>query len=92
MEVPLVKLPFEYWNQFGCPKGKTDMILITDANLNIGDYMRKNFNEWREKEEVKVISLVLADAPGDVDKISDETHILKALSLDEKGLQSCLEV
>lgn len=90
--VPFDKVPNEYWKEMGAPKGKTDMILITDGRLRIPGEMTDRFLKWKELEKVRLISIVLESQPGDLSKVSNEVHCIPALSVDCEAALSCMSV
>ncbi len=91
VDVPLVELPAN-WERLGCPKGKTDIICITDAIVNVPDKVRVNFLKWKEQEKVKLITLVLNSPPGDMATVSDRVHQVKSLSLEEEAVAEAMGV
>lgn len=92
LDVPLRELPFNYWPEMQPPKGKTDVIIITDAQVRASDTMKRDFNGWKKREQVKTISLVLGARAGDLNDVSDEVHELPDLDLTQVGVQSCFDV
>jgi uncharacterized protein with von Willebrand factor type A (vWA) domain len=91
MDVPLDVLPSK-WEMLGCPKGKTDLILITDARVNVPTPMRTKFMEWKEKNQVKCISLIIGWSAGELEAVSDSVHIMSQLSVSNEGIEECLSV
>lgn len=93
LEVPCNKLPNEYWNQIRAPRGKTDMVLITDGEVDCSAHMEKEFKEWKQREKCKTISLVIGGTTGgDIAKVSDEVHYLRTLNVHEDGVQTCFSI
>lgn len=92
MDVPLAELPGKYWGMMNAPKGKTDLILITDAIVNVPSTMRDTFLKWKAAEKVRCISLVIGDRAGDLGQVSDEVHLLNNLNTSEAGVLSCLSI
>lgn len=93
MDVPLVELPNKYWAELKAPRGKTDVIILTDGLCNISKPMEESFNSWKKKESVRVISLILGESSvGDLSRVSDEAHLLDNIDITEKGVQSCLSI
>jgi uncharacterized protein with von Willebrand factor type A (vWA) domain len=91
LDVPLVELP-KNWDALGCPEGKTDIICITDAIVHAPDSIVKSFLAWKAVKQVKMISLILESQPGDLAKVSDRTHTVRSLALDEAGVGEALSV
>jgi len=92
LDVPLDKLPNEYWTEMGAPKGKTDVIIITDAQVHAPKQMVDNFNKWKESEKVRCISIILGARPGDLAKVSNEVHCLPSLTVDCDAATSCMSI
>lgn len=91
LEVLCNTLP-KRWEEIGAPKGKTDIVLITDAQVGLSPQDRKNFLAFKQAESVKLISLILNCPPGDVGSISDQVHAVRSLSLEEAGVAEALSV
>lgn len=83
--VPLETLPFRYWQEMGCPKGKTDLVLVTDACLYIDDAMVKRFNAWKKEEDCQALGIVLGYDPGPLAQVCNRTWRVNNLSLDDTG-------
>lgn len=91
MDVPCDVLP-KRWGELGCPKGKTDIIVITDAICRIPETLQKSFNAWKQAEQVKMISLVINSAPGDLASVSDQVHRVRSLGLEEAAVGEALSI
>lgn len=90
--VPFQAVP-EQWNTtLGCPKGKTDMILITDAAISIPENMKKAFKAWKSEEQVKLDSIILSSQAGCVADVSDQFWLVNELDIDTSGVAECLSV
>lgn len=93
MDVPLRELPTKYWEAIKAPKGKTDLILITDAICTVPKQMELNFLEWKQREKVRCITLVIGEkSAGDLTRISDELYLVNGINTTEKGVESCLSI
>jgi uncharacterized protein with von Willebrand factor type A (vWA) domain len=90
-DVPLVEVP-KNWEALGAPKGTTDLIIITDAQVNVPDEIAESFLAWKAQEKVKLISLVINYEPGDLRGVSDRVYRIGSLSLAEEGVQEALSV
>lgn len=91
VDCPLVTVPAK-WEEFGCPRGKTDVILITDAQVDVPDKIRQSFLAWKAAESVKLITLVLNSPPGDMAGVSDRLHLVRSLSLEEDAVAEAMGV
>lgn len=87
-DVPMKEIPEEMWPRFiaaGAQRGKTDMVIITDGEIDIPDEIEAGFKAWRLKEQVKVFALMLESQPGQLDRCVDEIHRLKNSDLRPEG-------
>jgi uncharacterized protein with von Willebrand factor type A (vWA) domain len=90
-DVPVVELP-DYYRRLGCPLGRTDIIIVTDAQAVIEEEWRSRFNAWKREVQARVISLIVGDEPGDLQHISDEVHEVNSLSADEAAVERVLSI
>jgi uncharacterized protein with von Willebrand factor type A (vWA) domain len=67
------------YQEIGAPAGETDLVIITDAKCRVGPDLRDRFLSWKRREKVRVASLVIGSAPGDLAALSDEVHHVGAL-------------
>jgi len=91
MDVCMDKVPNQYWNEMGAPKGKTDMIIITDGLVSVRPHLDA-FLAWKKKENVRVITIIIYHSKGEFELISDEVHLLSSFNLDQEGVQKCLAI
>lgn len=92
MDVPLKELPTTYWDELKCPKGKTDLIIITDGIVSVPQEMEVNFKNWKLREKVRCISLILAGRAGDLEKVSDEVHLISQFDVTSEAIGRCLSI
>lgn len=92
MDVPLAELPTTYWPEIGAPKGKTDLIIITDGQVYVPHEMEQKFNAWKAEHKVRCISLILAHHAGGLSKVSDEVHLIPYIGVDVTAIEGCLSV
>jgi uncharacterized protein with von Willebrand factor type A (vWA) domain len=90
-DVPVAELP-GYYDQLEAPRGKTDVILITDAICRIPAELRHRFNAWKQAVQARVHTLVIQSQPGDLTTISDEIHLVPALESTESGVERVLSL
>jgi uncharacterized protein with von Willebrand factor type A (vWA) domain len=90
-DVPIVELP-KVWGKMGCPEGKTDIVMITDAICHLEDSQVKRWNDWREGIKSKCMTIVINQEPGDLTQVSDRVYKMKALSLNEEGVRETLSI
>lgn len=91
-DVPINTLPFELWDRVKAPKGKTDLILITDASCHFSKEEQDNFNDWKGREKVKCLSLVINNNGESLKNVSDEVFQVSSISLQEEAVERCLSV
>ena len=78
LDLPIREMP-DYYQRLGAPAGITDLIFVTDAQARIPDELRIQFSNWKKSAQVRVISLVLDNPPGDLAAVSDEVHTVQSL-------------
>lgn len=88
-DVPLVEVPAN-WEKLGCPRGKTDMIIVTDGQVNLPDDVRDAFLAWKQREQVKLVTLVIQDQTDSLNCVSDRVHHVSSLSVDEDAVGEVL--
>ena len=89
MDVPLEELP-RTWASLGCPRGKTDLIMITDARCHVPPQIEASFMAWKMQEHVKLDTIVINSSAGDLDRVSDKVHLVSDLGLDSECVAECL--
>jgi len=90
LDVPCSVVP-SLWNEIGAPKGKTDMIILTDGHVRIDAAMKQSFLSWKEKEKVKVYSLIIgSNDGGGVEEIADD--ISKMAGISPESVDHCLGI
>ena len=90
-DVPIEEMP-QFYEWLAAPKGKTDVILITDAICRIPQDMSDRFIAWKQRVQARVISLIIQSRPGDLAALSDEVFELPSLSADEAGVARILSL
>lgn len=92
MEVPLRTLPSK-WEKLGCPKGQTDIILITDCEVDVPPPLAQSFNAWKAREQVKMTTLVVdSHNAGDVARVSDSVHIVPEITVGSDAVGDVLSI
>jgi uncharacterized protein with von Willebrand factor type A (vWA) domain len=92
LDVPIKTLPFEWWGEIKAPKGKTDIILITDGEMEAPDHLRIPFLDWKKKEKVRMTGLVLGWNAGELRKVCDDVELIRSISTDEEAISKCLSI
>ena len=70
-----------YWESYGIPKGKTDMILISDGLVDVSPEMKNRFNAWKQRENVRCYSIIIDCDPGPMQDVSDRLWKVKSLGV-----------
>lgn len=95
LNIPLERLPFQWWPRFlqeGMPRGKTDIIIITDDECSITNGMANDFNEWKKREQVKLISMVMNSKAGGLAAVSDMTFLIDMFDLNSQSIQAAFSI
>lgn len=91
LDVPVDHLP-RWWPEINPPKGKTDLIMITDGHAQVSGRIEKDFLEWKTREKVRVISLIINGNADSLRSISDEVFPVLGVDLSEAGVEKCLSI
>jgi hypothetical protein len=84
IDVPVRELP-DFYNKSGAPRGKTDVIMITDAVCFLPANVVHDFNAWRKKNQVRVTALVVRPWAGHNDRgslalVCDGLHVVREIT------------
>ena len=91
LDVPVREMPRIY-QQLEAPAGKTDVIFVTDAICRIPPELQARFLEWKRSVRARLITLVIASTPGDLEAVSDEVHLVGSLAVTESGVERVLSI
>jgi uncharacterized protein with von Willebrand factor type A (vWA) domain len=91
LDVPVREMP-KFYESLKAPKGKTDLIFLTDAACNISSKLAKIFIDWKRSVQAKLITLVIDSEPVDLVKISDEVHRIRSVDVSEYGVERILSL
>ena len=91
LDVPVREMP-NFYESLKAPKGKTDLIFLTDAACSISAKLAKTFIDWKKSVQAKLITLVIDSEPEDLAKISDEVHRIRAVDVSEFGVERILAI
>lgn len=92
LDVPLNELPNKYWDELGCPKGKTDIVIITDAIVHAPAKMVENFNAWKQQEQANCYGIVIGSAPGDLEQVCDRTWTVNNFNIEQGCVSELLSI
>jgi uncharacterized protein with von Willebrand factor type A (vWA) domain len=90
-DVPLVELPSK-WDALGCPKGKTDMVVITDAQVNVPLHIVESFKQFKVQEKVKLSTIVIGSEAGDMKDVSDKVFHVPGVDVSSAAVTDCFAV
>jgi uncharacterized protein with von Willebrand factor type A (vWA) domain len=91
LDVPLATVP-QKWAEWQVPKGKTDLIIISDGIVGCHPQMEQDFLAWKKAEKVRCISMILESSPGPMERLSEECHLIRGIDLNEAGIQHSLSI
>jgi uncharacterized protein with von Willebrand factor type A (vWA) domain len=91
-DLPLREIPRLY-DEMGAPKGKTDLICITDGDTgSIQANEKQAFDAWRKKAQCKFIGITIASAAQILQSISDEFYRIPSLSPDNMAVERVIGI
>ena len=91
LDVPVREMP-KFYESLNAPKGKTDLVFLTDAACSISAKLAKTFIDWKRSVQAKLITLVIDSEPEDLAKISDEVHRIRSVDVSEYGVERILSI
>ncbi len=91
-EPPLDRVP-ELLDKLECPRGKTDLIFLTDGEFRIGPKLVEELNAIRKKEPMRIYS-ILIDCGDDqqIHEFSDQVHVISAAKGFEETVQQIVSI
>lgn len=95
LDVPVDRVPgwWPEWRDLGLQRGRTDMIMITDAIVSLDEPMRDRYLEWSKAEQVRTYGIVVgAGSAGDLASIADRLWCLPDLALDSAAIEEVLSI
>jgi uncharacterized protein with von Willebrand factor type A (vWA) domain len=91
IDVPVRELQ-NYYARLKAPKGRTDVLFLTDAKVRLPADVRDRFLAWKASVNARLITLVVGGEPGDLAAISDECHSVHALDVAEDGVGRAVSI
>lgn len=92
LDGPLRQVP-DYLDKLpGCPKGKIDMLLLTDGIVPCSPDLSASFLKWKQASKVRLLSIIIQSAPGVLADLSDEVYEVNALSLDSEATHAAFSI
>ncbi len=74
------------------PIGDTDIIALTDCRCSIPAEICERFQAWKRSVQARFITLALSDDPGDLSRVSDVVHLVRALDVNEDAVLHVLSI
>jgi uncharacterized protein with von Willebrand factor type A (vWA) domain len=91
LDIPVREMP-DYYRRLGAPPGITDVVFVTDAQCHIPAVVRDSFLAWKRSARARLITLVIANPPGDLALVSDEVHQVRAMAATEDAVGRVLSL
>lgn len=92
LDLPIREMP-DFWREIKPPRGKTDLVFITDAAAWFSETEADTFLAWKTEESVRLVSLVIGNyGVGQLGEISDEIHLINTLDPEAAGVDACLSI
>jgi uncharacterized protein with von Willebrand factor type A (vWA) domain len=94
-DVLLNRLPNQYWPEMianGLPRGKTDVIVITDGQARMPEEQAVAFSAWAKKEQVKLHAILIDARCERLEQLADEVHCVRSLSPTSTAAEMVLSV
>lgn len=93
-DVPTEELPkwWPAWVAGGLPRGKTDVVMITDAACRLDDAQVAGFLKFKADEQVRLSVLAIANQPGVLERLADEVFKVPAIAPNSEATEKILSV
>ena len=89
---PMTRL-MSLYTEMGAPKGKTDVIVITDGELDANSGQEKaDFDKWKVQAECKIIGISIGSDSKGLKDISDEYFRIASMSADDEAVGRALSI
>lgn len=92
-DIPTKEMP-DIWHLVKPPKGKTDIIMVTDAERYAHPEADARFREFVRSVDAKVIGLLIDNPYGgdSIKSVADEVIAMNNIDVSEEGIQKCLSI
>lgn len=90
-EPPLADMP-KIYALTQAPKGKTDILMITDGLCHIDPEEEAFFRKWKAEAKVKMVTLSIGSDPGNLRAVSDEVHVVRDLGVEQEAVGNVLGI
>lgn len=96
LDVPLHELPFVYWPAFmqmGLQRGRTDVVLITDAQVDAPAEMIARYVEWAKAEQVRTYGIIIGqENAGDIAQFATRHWCVPDLGNADAAIETLLSI
>ena len=98
--IPLLEMD-DIYKVAGAPKGKTDLVILTDAICKFDHYVIEGFNDWKSRADARVYSIVIDESYSDdysdqnscsMEQVSDEVFHMDSLDVDKPAISRLLSI
>lgn len=88
MDVPILEVP-RWWEDLDAPKGITDVVMITDAEMyEIPKLIKQTFIDWKTEAHARVTCMVLENNGGQLKDVADTMYEnIPAFKADQEHVQ-----
>ena len=95
-DVPIRELPSVYWPEWiqqGLPRGKTDVVTISDGIIHVSDVEATTYRAWKRSESVRQIGIsVGCDAGESFESLCDQYFTVGDVNVDEGAIREALSI
>ncbi len=90
-------IPIEWtmanWEKIGAPKGKTDLICITDGVTCVDPGVGTRFQAWKKQESAHLTTIVVGETQiGALEAYSDKSFLARSLGLEEDCVSDIMSI
>jgi uncharacterized protein with von Willebrand factor type A (vWA) domain len=96
-DLPLEDMP-KLWQEAGAPKGRTDILLITDGICGVADQERDAFLAWKAQAQAKMHTLVIGCGHGahgglaGLEGVSDALQLVDDLAVGSEAVGEAVSI
>jgi uncharacterized protein with von Willebrand factor type A (vWA) domain len=91
-DFPMGRIP-ELYREMGAPKGKTDMIVLTDGEWGHNSPQDVEvFKRWKQEAQTRTIGISLAADSNALKAISDDYYRISGLSVEDEAVGRALSI
>lgn len=92
-DIPLAWTMANWDKQIGAPKGKTDIVCITDGVTMVEPKLGEKFMAWKKAEHASLTTIVVGESQiGALESYSDKSFLAKGLGLEEECVGDIMSI